>query len=120
MMAINSNTKGKVGENEFAHAFAAETGFITRRTQQYCGTEGTSDVTCESLPRLHIECKYGAAPRIHAAVKQAVEDKQPDHLPMVATRRVSTRHKGQEWLITVRLGDLMELAEMLRGEEWTP
>lgn len=116
----NSKQKGSRGEREFAEHFAAETGYITRRTQQYCGTEGTSDVTCESLPRLHIECKYGARPNIQGAIEQAVQDKKSDHLPIVGSRQVSTKHKGQEWLITVRLGDLMELAAMLRGEEWNP
>ena len=31
-----------------------------RRTQQHNGAEGKSDVVCEeTLPGLHIECKYG-------------------------------------------------------------
>lgn len=116
----NSKQKGSRGEREFSEHWAAETGFITRRTQQYCGTEGTSDVTCESLPRLHIEVKYGARPNIQGAIEQAVDDKRSEQLPIVGSRQVSKIHKGQEWLVTVRLGDLMELAAMLRGEEWTP
>lgn len=116
----NSKQKGSRGEREFAENFAAETGFITRRTQQYCGTEGNSDVTCESRPELYIEVKYGARPNIQRAIEQAVDGKTDSQIPIVGSRQVSTKHKGQEWLITVRLGDLMELASMLRGEEWNP
>ena len=56
---VNSRQKGKRGEREAAN-FLRSIGFEdARRTQQYNG-EGLGDVICEeSLPRVHIEVKYG-------------------------------------------------------------
>lgn len=56
----NSCNKGKVGERELAN-YLRSLGFTdARRTQQHNGAEGKSDVVCEdSLPGLHIECKFG-------------------------------------------------------------
>ena len=54
----NSNQKGKRGEREAA-ALLRKLGFEARRSQQYAGGVDSSDVTCESLPNVHIEVKYG-------------------------------------------------------------
>lgn len=57
---VNSCVKGKVGERAL-FAYLHKLGFHdARRTQQHNGAEGKSDVVCEeTLPGLHIECKYG-------------------------------------------------------------
>lgn len=58
-MATNSKQKGKRGERECAE-YLRSIGFAdAQRTQQYNGL-GKSDVICpQSLPRVHIEVKYG-------------------------------------------------------------
>ena len=86
-MATNSRQKGKRGEREAA-AYLRELGFEdARRTQQYCGTEGNSDVVCpDSLPGLHIEVKYGyplssfdiCTSLFAKAVERAVADSEED------------------------------------------
>lgn len=56
---VNSKRKGSNGEREAAE-YLRGLGFASaRRTQQYCGTEGTSDVVADELPHVHIEVKYG-------------------------------------------------------------
>lgn len=54
---VNAKQKGSRGERGLAE-WLRECGCPSaRRTQQYCGTEGTSDVTVEELPEWHIEHK---------------------------------------------------------------
>lgn len=59
-MAVNSKRKGRTGEQE-AVTFLKSLGYAdARRTQQYNGAAGDSDVVCpDSLPGLHIEVKFG-------------------------------------------------------------
>jgi len=56
----NSKRKGKAGELKLVD-FLKSLGFHdARRTQQHNGAAGKSDVVCEeTLPNVHIECKYG-------------------------------------------------------------
>lgn len=55
---VNSRRKGKAGELEAVN-FLKEIGFAdARRTAQFCGKNGDSDIQCpESLANVHIECK---------------------------------------------------------------
>lgn len=54
---VNSIQKGKRVERELA-AWLREQGFTdARRSQQYCGDNGDSDVVGESLSKFHVECK---------------------------------------------------------------
>lgn len=56
-MTINAKQKGKRVELEVAH-FLISQGFPSaRRTQQYNGGEGLSDLVCEDLAEWHIESK---------------------------------------------------------------
>jgi Holliday junction resolvase len=58
MMGLKSREKGKAGEREAAE-YLRKLGFASaRRTQQFNG-DGKSDVVCDELPRVHIECKCG-------------------------------------------------------------
>lgn len=54
---INGKQKGKRVELEAAHLLQSLGCPTARRTQQYSGTEGTSDITAEELPHFHIEVK---------------------------------------------------------------
>lgn len=57
---VNSCAKGKAGELKLVE-FLRSIGFEdARRTQQHNGAAGKSDVVCEeTLPNVHLECKYG-------------------------------------------------------------
>lgn len=54
---MNINQRGKRIERELAQ-FLREQGFPTaRRSEQYCGKAGDSDILVDDLPEWHIECK---------------------------------------------------------------
>ena len=57
-MSVNSRAKGARGELE-AVKFLKGLGYQARRTQQYCGSAGDSDVALEDYPDLFIEVKFG-------------------------------------------------------------
>ena len=97
----NSRANGKRGELELAKVLL-EHGYQARRTQQYSGTEGTSDVV--GLPGLHIECKRVERLNIDDAMLQARTDANKEDKPGVFHRR-----NGGEWLVTMRLDDWVEL-----------
>lgn len=97
-MAINSNSKGKRGEREFANLLKKHGYEESRRTQQYSGTEGTSDVTSERLPH-HIEVKRVEKLNLSKAMQQAIDDSD-GNLPIVAHRK-----NHEDWLITMRFSD---------------
>ena len=104
----NSKRKGKNGELEFAH-FLQDHGYKARRTQQYSGTEGTSDVV--GLPGHHIEVKRNERLNVYKAVEQALRDSEGTGLiPIVAHRR----NRG-EWLITLRAEDYLQTVRSLRN-----
>lgn len=104
MSKINSRLKGKVGELEFSK-FLQERGFTARRTQQYCGTEGSSDVTCVELKHIHFEVKRVQALNVDKALAQAERDRAHDNMfPVVAHRK----NRG-EWTITLLAEDFLEL-----------
>lgn len=112
MSGLRSRNKGKRGELEFAAKWSAETGIACRRTQQFAGRLGTSDVTCDELPTLHFEIKRQQCPRIHQAMAQAIDDKRSEQLPIVASRR-----DGEEWLLTIRLADLTDIIDAINLAE---
>ena len=77
---MNSKDKGKRGELD-AVRFLKECGFPdARRTHQYAGNNGDSDVVCPNwLPGVHIECKRNEDIDIgkaawHRAINQAKEE----------------------------------------------
>ena len=104
-MAINSRTKGKVGEREFSK-LCKEHDYDVRRMQQFCGATGDA-ADCTGLDEIHIECKRVQRLNIHEAMAQAIRDSTAagkGDLPIVAHRKNRT-----EWLITMRAEDWFKL-----------
>ena len=108
-MPINSRQKGKRTELELAHKLEEIMGWTARRTAQFCGSNGDSDVTVESIPQLFVESKCVEKLNVVAAMEQAVSDaKAAGKLPCLFHRR-----KRTEWLVTIRLTDLPLFAQMV-------
>ena len=104
---MNSDSKGKRGELEFAH-YLTENGHPARRGQQYSGSPDSPDVVCPSLP-LHFEVKRTERLRLHQAMQQAVDDAGQGKVPVVA-------HKANRkpWIAIMHLDDLLALMESAR------
>ena len=106
---MNSRQKGAAGERELSHKLEEVFGIKCRRSQQFCGANGDSDVV--GIPGLHIESKRVESLNIHKAVDQAVRDSEKTGgVPVVCHRKNRT-----EWLLTVRLDDVPRLVEVLKG-----
>ena len=100
-MAINSKTKGRVGERELATILRGY-GYETRRGQQFSGKNGDADVV--GLPGIHIECKRVERLNLQDAFDQSKRDARDGEFPTVFHRR-----NHCEWLVTMRLVDFIEL-----------
>lgn len=70
---MNSRTKGKVGEREFA-ALLRENGFDARRGQQFSGGPDSPDIVSRILAWLHIEVKRCERIDMRSWVAQAEAD----------------------------------------------
>lgn len=110
---MNSKEKGKRGERELAEiltSMLAPRRFV--RSAQVSG-QYTADIIAldeNDLPvpfGLHIECKRNEKLNIYEAVNQAVHDSKGG-IPTVMHRR-----NNQEWLVTIRLADLLKFKEAL-------
>lgn len=101
-MPINSKKKGSHGELEISHILN-DYGYDCRRTAQYNGKELDSKADVIGLPHIHIECKRVEKLNIDNAMEQAIRDATTD-IPCVFHRK---NHK--DWLVTMRLGDWIEL-----------
>lgn len=99
---VNGKQKGSAGERELA-AKLREHGYTARRTQQFCGAAGDSDVVCNELATYHIECKRVERLNVDAAMDQALRDCH-DRTPIVAHRR-----NHRPWLVTMYLEDFLKL-----------
>lgn len=99
----NSRNKGKRGELEIAHILK-DYGYEARRGQQYSGANGDADVV--GLDGVHIECKRVESLNIEKAMKQAEADARDGEMPTVWHRR-----NREDWKVTMRLKDFMELYE---------
>lgn len=97
---VNSVQKGKKGEREFAKMLQGA-GFEARRGQQYCGIEGKDVIGPEGF---HFEVKRVNKLNVNKAMKQACEDAGVAEVPVVASRK-----DREEWLVTMRLADWLEL-----------
>ena len=99
---MNSKAKGGRGEREWAE-FCREHGFTeARRGVQFKGGYDSPDVT--GLPGIHQEVKRVEKLNIHEAMKQSIRDSEGKALPIVAHRR-----NREEWLVTMRAEDWMEI-----------
>ena len=104
---VNSRAKGARAERELASTLKELFGWNARRTAQFCGNAGDSDVEIEELPDVFVEAKMVEALSIVPTMRKAVEQCN-GKLPVVCHRKVRS-----EWLLTVRLTDLTALAKMI-------
>lgn len=98
---INSKRKGKVGELELVNILK-DRGLTARRTQQYSGTDGTSDVICEELNDFHIEVKRDERLNVQKALTQAEND-SINKVPIVVHRK-----NREKWKVTLYLDDFLD------------
>lgn len=98
---MNSNAKGKAGERELANKLKSY-GYEVRRSQQYCGDNGDADLV--GLGGIHIECKRVEKLNLSNAMMQAIEDCKMGDRPVVMHRK-----SREDWLVTMRLEDWIEL-----------
>ncbi len=103
---MNSRTKGKVGEREFA-ALLRDNGFDARRGQQFSGSPESPDVVSEALAWLHVEVKRVQALNLADACAQAEGD--CGGKPWI----VAHRKNHAPWLITMTAETFFRL---LRGD----
>lgn len=96
MSKINSKSKGKRGELEWAR-FCRDQGYDCRRGQQYSGIEGEDVV---GLPGIHCEVKRTERLSLYDAMDQARRDATDGQLPIVAHRR-----NRSDWLVVMRAED---------------
>lgn len=101
---MRSRDKGKRGELELANKLK-EHGLTARRTQQFCGKAGDSDVLCEELSNWHLEVKRVQNLNVDKAIDQAVRD-CGDNTPVVIHRK-----NGRPWLVTLFLEDWLDLVK---------
>ncbi|MCB5875886.1 hypothetical protein LIR51_13775 [Blautia producta] len=99
---MNSKAKGKDGELELVRILKSYGYKDCRRSQQYCGVDGDSDVI--GLPGIHAECKRVEKLNIYQAVTQAQGDCRENNLPTVFHRK-----NRQPWLVTMTMDDWMKL-----------
>ena len=107
---MNSKRKGGEGERQWAE-FCREHGFTeARRGVQFKGGFDSPDVT--GLPGIHQEVKRVEKLNIHEAMKQSIRDSEGKALPIVAHRR-----NREEWLVTMRAEDWMEIYKAWENEK---
>lgn len=113
MAKINSKSKGKRGELSLVHVLR-DAGFLeARRTAQYCGKEGTSDVT--GLPGIHVEVKNVQRLNIWEALAQSKRDAEAEgkgDIPAVFFKR---NYCG--WYVALPLVDFVRLYKGEIGNE---
>lgn len=109
MAKINSRQKGAVGEREIANILKGY-GYDTRRGQQFSGLQGDADVV--GLPGIHLEIKRVEKLNLHNAMEQSKRDAREGEVPVVIHRR-----NREEWLVTCRLDDFMNLYQGARKEK---
>lgn len=106
---INSKSKGKRGELEWARV-CNDHGYNCRRTAQYCGNTGeASDVV--GLPGIHQEVKRTERLDLYGAMFQAVHDAKPGEIPIVAHRR-----NDHKWVVIMEADDFFQLYSAWEAE----
>ena len=96
-MAINSRTKGAVGERELALLLRTAGYANARRSAQYCGNTGEApDIT--GIDGLHIECKRREQIQDEVFLQQAEREAKKGLVPLVAYRR-----SREKWKVCTRL-----------------
>jgi len=100
---VNAKQKGKRVELEIAH-WLGQFGLEARRTQQFNGAEGLSDVVCEQLRDWHIEVKGTASPTLPKSIlakwyAQIFRDCPVDQKPVIFNKA-----NGKDIVAIVPLG----------------
>lgn len=107
-----SKARGKRAELDLVHKLQ-EFGFSeARRTAQYCGKAGTSDVV--GLPGVHCECKAVQRLNIWEALSQSERDSAADgngDIPAVFFKR-----NRSGWYVAMPLIDFVELYKLYKGD----
>ncbi len=109
-MGRASRDKGKRNERAAAAAWTKATGQSARRSVQFCGRDGTADLIAHQ--RLHIEVKARKSIAAVRFLDQATSDARPDTVPIVLMKE----DRG-EFLVLVRLDDLLDLSEIVSSAE---
>ena len=99
---IDSREKGKAGEREAAKILSELFDVPVRRSQQFSGANGDADLV--GLPGVHVEVKRRELGNVANWIDQAVDDTDPESIPMVVHRA-----SGRPWMATVLLDDLPNL-----------
>ena len=99
-----SKARGKRAELDLVHQLQ-KFGFEARRTAQYCGKAGTSDVV--GVPGVHCECKAVQRLNIWEALSQSERDSAADgngDIPAVFFKR-----NRSGWYVAMPLKDFIGL-----------
>lgn len=100
--------RGKRGERCLAQKLREVMGWHgARRSVQYCGDAGDSDVTVPEVPGLFLESKLVEKLNVQAAMDVAIRQ-AGERVPVLCHRRSRT-----EWLVTLPLRCLPEFERIL-------
>lgn len=102
----NSVVKGKRGERYVANWLKEKLGVEARRSQQYCGVAGDSDVI--GLEGAHIEVKFVENLSISKAMQQAEKDAKDSNIPVIFHKK-----NNQPLMVTVKADDLYDLCAII-------
>ncbi len=109
---MNSKRKGNAGERELLRLFHDMGYPVYRNDQRYIGGFENPDICLRmNGEEFHVEVKRTERLNIHAAMAQAIRD-SGSRPPLVIHRR---SHEG--WLVTLRLGDFLNLSEKRQKAE---
>lgn len=108
----SSKARGKRGELSLVHALR-DAGFTeARRTAQYCGKAGTSDVV--GIEGLHVEVKNQERLNIWSALAQSQRDTEADgngNIPAIIFKR-----NRSGWYVALPLPNFIKLYKLYKGE----
>ena len=102
-MSINAKQKGNRGERALRDVFR-DAGYTARRTVQFCGTAGDSDVIVDELPMLHVECKNTSRRNFPEWMEQANRDCKGTKIPLVCHKE----SRG-DWTAILSLANLLDI-----------
>lgn len=116
MGKIDSRAKGCAGERQLSHEIKRVMGWMgiqteANRTAQHCGDSGDSDVLIHQLPQVFAEVKRVEKLNVQQAMDKASQQAEAaGKIPVLFHRRNRT-----PWLVTLKLDQLPQFAEMLEA-----
>lgn len=111
----SSKARGKRGELDLVHALRLAGFTEVRRTAQYCGKAGTSDVT--GLPGIHVEVKNVQRLNIWEALAQSKRDSETDGNS--DSSAVFFKRNRSGWYVALPLSDFIRLyasSDLCKGD----